>query len=189
MTIDRLDILVSLLDTLHLPPIEVVFSGFCAVNIALLVENGMLLTLPEHLLSLIQENLNNWSARHYDNLFENSYSFMNLGFDSEGDILDDFVRTAKTTLSSHGVRLSDEPMEFLRNLNRARRMGRQRKSTRTSVASLEEMRTSPEKKVEMEVIDAGVYIRMGQSGKMPKNAKKIFAIETFLLFKEVGGGF
>lgn len=66
VTMDRLSALILLLENFHLRPIEAAFSAFCAVNIALLVDNGLLESLPTDLLDMIQKNLNAWADRHYD---------------------------------------------------------------------------------------------------------------------------
>lgn len=66
VTLDRLEVLISLLGKLHLPPIEVAVSTFCSINIALLVESDLISSLPAYLLDMVQHNLNCWSSRHCD---------------------------------------------------------------------------------------------------------------------------
>uniref|UniRef100_A0A914CWG9 BTB domain-containing protein n=1 Tax=Acrobeloides nanus TaxID=290746 RepID=A0A914CWG9_9BILA len=141
LTIDRLAILISLLEKLHLPSIEAAVAAFCSINIALLVDNGLLMSLPRHLLDMIQMNLHCWASRNYDRVYENSHSFMNecLNIDLEKDIFNDYVRKARSILSTAGISLDQEPNEFLLAVNKARRIGRsRRKSSRLSTASLEE---------------------------------------------------
>uniref|UniRef100_A0A914CU00 Uncharacterized protein n=1 Tax=Acrobeloides nanus TaxID=290746 RepID=A0A914CU00_9BILA len=62
-----------------------------------------------------------------------------LNIDLEKDIFNDYVRKARSILSTAGISLDQEPNEFLLAVNKARRIGRsRRKSSRLSTASLEE---------------------------------------------------